>query len=138
MKKIWIYLFSVIILLIFVIIIVWHNNFNKQKEQIINIWIQQLCETKYKETEWEEWVKFCFEKNKSWEKEENLWTIWTIIRWCYKKSWLEEKQDDMNTNLYLSCVQLFETSIKFQWQWKLVEDVSPALDQNQEDKKTEE
>lgn len=104
------------------------ENIQKQKQEIINIWINQLCNLRYKDTEWEKWVISCFEKNKFWEKKENLWTIWTIVRWCYKTSNIETDWSETNILKYLNCIKLFESSIQNQWQQKLVEDVSPAFE----------
>lgn len=108
-----------IILLAFVVVLLvfsffWKDIYSKYesnqiKNAIINQWVQALCETKYMWIEWVRWTTSCFEKNKAWES--NLWTIWTIVRWCYTKNfkdWIITEEWSQN---YINCILFFESSI---------------------------
>ena len=82
---------------------------NRVKNAIIDQWVKVLCETKYMWIEWVKWTVSCFEKNKAWET--NLWTIWTIVRWCYNKNfkdWILTEEWSQN---YINCINFFESSI---------------------------
>lgn len=82
---------------------------NRVKNAIIDQWVKVLCETKYMWIEWVKWTTSCFEKNKAWET--NLWTIWTIVRWCYNKNfkdWILTEEWSQN---YINCINFFESSI---------------------------
>lgn len=108
-----------IILLAFILVLVVFSFFakdiyskyetNRIKNEIIDQWVKVLCETKYMWIEWVKWTVSCFEKNKAWET--NLWTIWTIVRWCYNKNfkdWILTEEWSQN---YINCINFFESSI---------------------------
>ena len=136
MKKKLVILFTCIILLS--IWIFYWNRF-KLKVDLINWWIEVLCNSRY---DTQEDQKSCYDKNKYFEKKENLWTIWTAVRWCFndiakndKSIFINFSHSKLNADLdtYSQCIQMFAYAASLQKQsednWQIEEPTEPKVEE---------